>query len=113
VSNGEIIDWPLEGQITSGAWQLFAFNTGKFAHTLEIRFLTDLVGGAVSVGTALLPNEQLGGAVSGVPLPAPPALPPLPSVDLGPGRPAAPSVPVPSRSPRPPTLATVGFRSHR
>jgi hypothetical protein len=43
VTDNEVIHWPLESQITSGAWQLIGYNTGSFDHTLEIRFLVDLV----------------------------------------------------------------------
>jgi hypothetical protein len=46
VTDDEIIHWPLEGQIDSGAWQLIAYNTGAFNHTLEIRFLCDPVQSA-------------------------------------------------------------------
>lgn len=42
VTDDEVIRWPLEGQITSGAWQLRAYNTGSFAHTLHVRFLVRL-----------------------------------------------------------------------
>jgi len=48
--DGETIRWDLEGQIDSGAWQMIAYNTGSFDHTLEVRFGCDLVA-AVSVGT--------------------------------------------------------------
>lgn len=44
VADDEVIDWPLEGQIDSGAWQLIAYNTGVFAHTLYVTFLLDLPG---------------------------------------------------------------------
>lgn len=35
------LSWDLENQIDSGAWQLIAYNTGAFPHTLEVRFLVD------------------------------------------------------------------------
>ena len=41
VANDEAIDWPLEGQITSGAWQLQAYNTGAYDHTLYVTFQLD------------------------------------------------------------------------
>src|ERR1700736_123849 len=39
VSDNEQIRWPLEGHITSGAWQLLAYNLGQYPHTVEVRFL--------------------------------------------------------------------------
>ena len=42
VNDGEIIRWPVEGANTSGAWQVIAYNTGTFDHTVEVRFLVDL-----------------------------------------------------------------------
>ncbi|MGH3180334.1 MAG: hypothetical protein ACRDOE_00265 [Streptosporangiaceae bacterium] len=50
VADGETIDWPLSRQIESGAWELFAYNAGVFAHTLEVRFLVELVQ-SMSVAT--------------------------------------------------------------
>lgn len=44
VVDDEIIDEQLDGQIDSGAWQLAAYNTGTFAHTLYVTFRLDLVG---------------------------------------------------------------------
>lgn len=44
VADDEVIHWPLEDMPDSGAWQLIAYNTGTYDHTLEVRFLCDLVG---------------------------------------------------------------------
>lgn len=41
VADDEAIEWPLEGQISSGAWQLQAYNAGVFAHTLHVTFQLD------------------------------------------------------------------------
>jgi hypothetical protein len=57
VADNEKIEWPLEGQITSGAWQMFAYNTGRYPHTLEIRFLANLA--VAAAGGALIPLAQL------------------------------------------------------
>jgi hypothetical protein len=46
VTDDERIVWPIEGANTSGAWQVIAYNTGTFDHTLEVRFLVDLTTGA-------------------------------------------------------------------
>jgi len=54
VTDNEFIRWPLEEQIDTGAWQLIAYNTGNFAHTLEIRFLVTVVRPA-DAGRSLLP----------------------------------------------------------
>lgn len=35
--------WTLEDQPDSGAWQVTAYNTGAFPHTLQIRYACDLV----------------------------------------------------------------------
>lgn len=48
VTDDEIVDWPLEDQITSGSWQLTAYNTGQYAHTLTVRFLLSLTTTAIS-----------------------------------------------------------------
>jgi hypothetical protein len=60
VTDNEIIRWPLEEQITSGAWQLLAYNTGTFDHTLEVRFLVDLPAAAEAGGPLVVAGgEQL------------------------------------------------------
>lgn len=43
VTNDEVVSWPLEGQFDSGAWEIFAYNTGQYDHTLYVRFLLSLV----------------------------------------------------------------------
>ena len=51
VADNEVIDWPLEDQITSGAWQLQAYNSGVYAHTLYLTFQLDpLRARPVSIG---------------------------------------------------------------
>ena len=42
VTDDEKIDWPLDGYWDSGSWTMFAYNTGRFPHTLEVRFLVDI-----------------------------------------------------------------------
>lgn len=44
VGDDEVIEAPLTGQITSGAWQLIGYNTGLFDHTIYVTFLLDPVG---------------------------------------------------------------------
>lgn len=43
VGNNEKIAWPLSDQITSGSWGLLGYNTGRYAHTIYVRFMLDLV----------------------------------------------------------------------
>jgi len=38
----EVINWTLDGFWDSGSWTMFAYNTGVFTHTLEVRFLVDI-----------------------------------------------------------------------
>jgi len=56
VADDEAIEWELVDQITSGAWQLQAYNTGVFDHTLYITFLVDPPAAA---GSALYPLAPL------------------------------------------------------
>lgn len=42
VTDDEKIPWPLDGFWDSGSWTFFGYNTGRFPHTIEIRFLVDL-----------------------------------------------------------------------
>ena len=39
VMDDETLDWPLEGQPTSGAWQLRTYNVGKYPHLVYVTFL--------------------------------------------------------------------------
>lgn len=89
VSDNETIHWPVSGQITSGAWQCRAYNTGKYDHTLEFRFLCDLVADPVPAPPPLLAPAALG-----------------PAPDTGPAATATPPA-QPAASPG--SLATLGF----
>jgi hypothetical protein len=56
VGNDETIAWVLQGQLESGAWQLIAYNTGTFSHTLYVQFLVDPPQlAAVALSPALMP----------------------------------------------------------
>ncbi len=48
VTDDETLHWDVEGAIDSGAWQFFAYNLGKYEHTIFIRFLVGLVQAASS-----------------------------------------------------------------
>lgn len=56
IGDDEVIDWTLEGQIDSGAWQLIAYNTGLQAHTLQVIFGLD-VPGLTNAPPPLLPLD--------------------------------------------------------
>src|SRR5262245_28932405 len=59
VTDNEIIHWPLEGQHDSGSWELTAYNTGQFPHTITVRFLVDLVAGPKPAGAVPISADQL------------------------------------------------------
>ena len=62
VVDGERLEYDLTDYITTGAWQLTAYNTGGFAHTLELEFHADLVPlPAELAGFQPLPNAILNG----------------------------------------------------
>ena len=42
VADYQAIDWDVEDQIESGAWQLIAYNTGLYSHTLQVVFRCEL-----------------------------------------------------------------------
>jgi len=66
VTDNEDLIYPLDGAITSGAWQLIGYNTGSFDHTLRIYFLCQLVQSqSAGSGTTLLPPGSLSGSGSG------------------------------------------------
>jgi len=52
VANDETITWDLTEQITSGAWQLTAYNLGLYDHTLYVEFLLSLPGQPGTTTTA-------------------------------------------------------------
>lgn len=51
VADDEVIEWELTGQIDSGAWQLQAYNTGLYDHTLYVTFHLDPPGADDRLGT--------------------------------------------------------------
>lgn len=59
--NAEVIHWPLSGMPDSGAWQMLAFNTGVWAHVIQVRFLLELVSTGQSTGAVLIPSSSLTG----------------------------------------------------
>lgn len=63
VTDNELIDWPIRDGITSGAWQLFGYNTGFYPHTLQVRLLCDLLPDGGSSAAQVLPLSQLTPAI--------------------------------------------------
>jgi hypothetical protein len=62
VGNGEVVPIPLTDQITSGSWQLVAYNAGQYPHTLYVRFYLSLV---VAGGTTMVELPSLSDLSSG------------------------------------------------
>ena len=50
VADNEAIEWPLHGQIESGAWQLQGYNLGVYDHTIYVTFLLDPLGVGPAIG---------------------------------------------------------------
>ena len=43
ITDNEVITWDLTGQLNSGSWTFYAYNTGGKAHTIYVRFRLGLV----------------------------------------------------------------------
>lgn len=43
VADDQEIEWPLSDILESGSWQVFAYNTGNYQHTIYLTFLCDLI----------------------------------------------------------------------
>lgn len=77
VTDNEIITWPLgEDYPNSGAWQVISFNTGRYPHSIQLRFMLDLVTNKITV-PVIVPN--IVGLSSSGPAPVDPTL-----IGLGP-----------------------------
>lgn len=60
IMDGRTKEFSLDDYLTSGAWQLTAYNTGTAPHTLEIWFEVDLVPAQVVAPTlTLIRNDAL------------------------------------------------------
>jgi hypothetical protein len=86
VTDNQADTWPLEGYLDSGNWQVTAYNTGVYPHSIYLTFLLDLPG---SPATPPASGTGAGGGIVGttgtvVPPPSPPpspSQPPAPPVD--------------------------------
>lgn len=59
VTDDEVIVWPLENYIDSGAWQCIAYNLGQYDHTLRFRFLCTVIDSAPTPTLTLISAETL------------------------------------------------------
>lgn len=70
IGSDEVMDWDLEGQINSGAWEIRMYNTGKFDHAFYLQFdvtLPDLPG--VNTGVVAPPVSVTSPVAPVAPLP--------------------------------------------
>lgn len=66
IASGEKIPWSLTGQLTTGAWQIIAYNTGLNDHTIQARYLLDLIPAAAQpIDLPLLPVAAIMGELTG------------------------------------------------
>lgn len=62
VTDNEDLVYPLTATIESGAWQLLAYNTGSFDHTIRVYFYCELINASVtSSGSSLLDGSTIAG----------------------------------------------------
>ena len=58
VADDRIIDWPISNFPTATGWELVAYNTDVFVHTLYLEFLINEIPTAVAAPVTLLPIGQ-------------------------------------------------------
>lgn len=99
ITDDESLSFPLRDAITSGAWVLYGYNTGRYDHTLYVYFYLDLIGqdagasnqppvdgGGLTGGGAGGDGGGGGGGDGGAPPPPiPPPVPVPPPVPTPPG----------------------------
>lgn len=63
VADNETVVWLVQDQITSGAWQLQAYNTGQYNHTLYVQLLARVTTAAAADlgGFQPIPADTLAG----------------------------------------------------
>lgn len=62
VTAADAINWPLDGYITSGDWQLLGYNTGANDHAVYVRFLLDLIGSTAGAAPSAIDEMTLNAA---------------------------------------------------
>jgi hypothetical protein len=63
VSNNRVFHWDVTGQPTSGDWQLYAYNSGTFPHTVTCHFGVSPVtvaAAGVTIPAPIAPNALSG-----------------------------------------------------
>lgn len=65
VTDNEDLEYQLTDTIESGAWELLAYNTGSYDHTLRIYFYCDVVSPAAGGGSAPIDGGTLTGTAGG------------------------------------------------
>lgn len=58
IADDRIIDWPLSNFPTASGWQLVAYNTDVFDHTLYLEFLINEIPSAIPRLVTLIPIGQ-------------------------------------------------------
>ena len=102
ITDNERILWELEGQISSGAWEMTAYNTGQFQHTLYVDIHLAGLAPLLQAVSAPIAASDLGQTAPS-PAPPPPVAPPQPVPPPPPPPPAPPPPPPPPPpSPAPP-----------
>lgn len=59
VTSNETLNWPIAGQLSSGAWEITGYNNGINDHTLHVRYLLDLPNAATGTPPAALLDPAL------------------------------------------------------
>lgn len=81
VASDEVINWAVNGEISSGAWQAFMYNTGKYPHSILLQFTVHVpdvdnpgIDPAIITAISSLSAPPSAGSGAGGSLPAPPNL---------------------------------------
>lgn len=64
ITDRELIDWAIGDVLNDADWSIIAYNTGSFAHTLQIRFLLELAAKAKPLPLAPLGGTALTGTIT-------------------------------------------------
>jgi|SRR5215469_5213859 len=123
VADAQFFQFPLEDQIDSGSWQITAYNTGMFPHTVTVTFHCSLIasqtgasqtpglppgsissgdGGGSGAGSTSPPPATAPPPVEPPPVTPPPVVPPgvsAPPLALAPAAPLPPGVAAPAVDP--------------
>lgn len=104
ITDDRVVHWDLSDAIDSGAWQMLAYNTGLFPHTLIVIFYLDLVPLSGQSTTITTGTSSTSTGVGTTPPPPVITTPPPPTLTLPvtlppslPPLPGAPPPPVPEQ----------------